>query len=49
MSCSMTHRSDADEARVRNPAVSNQALYNWATALPRHACVTEKKVALGVG
>ena len=27
-------RSDADEARTRDPAVSSQALYHWATALP---------------
>ena len=27
-------RSDAGEARTRNPSVSSQALYNWAIALP---------------
>ena len=27
-------RSDASEARARNPSVSSQALYHWATALP---------------
>ena len=28
-------RSDAGEARTRDPSVSSQALYNWATALPK--------------
>ena len=28
-------RSDADEARTWGPSVSNQALYQWATALPK--------------
>ena len=28
-------RSDAVEARTRGPPVSSQALYHWATALPR--------------
>ena len=28
-------RSDASEARTRGPSVSSQALYHWATALPR--------------
>ena len=27
--------SDAGEARTRGPSVSSQALYHWATALPR--------------
>ena len=27
-------RSDAGEAQTRNPSVSSQALYHWATALP---------------
>ena len=27
-------RSDAGEARTRDPLVSIQALYHWATALP---------------
>ena len=27
-------RSDAGEARTRDPSVSSQALYHWATALP---------------
>ena len=29
-------RSDAGEARTRGPSVSSQALYHWATALPRN-------------
>ena len=29
-------RSDAVEARTRGPSVSSQALYHWATALPRY-------------
>ena len=39
-------RSDAGEARTRGPSVSSQALYYWATALPRvvslgrgHGCI----------
>ena len=32
-SSSMTHRSDACEARTRGTSVSSQALYHWATAL----------------
>ena len=28
-------RSDAGEARTRGPLVSSQALYHWATALPK--------------
>ena len=28
-------RCDASEARTRGPSVSSQALYHWATALPR--------------
>ena len=28
-------RSDAGEAQTRGPSVSSQALYHWATALPR--------------
>ena len=28
-------RSDAGEARTRGPSVSSQALYHWATALPK--------------
>ena len=28
-------RSDNGEARTRGPSVSSQALYHWATALPR--------------
>ena len=28
-------RSDAGEARTRGPSVSSQALYHYATALPR--------------
>ena len=28
-------RSDAGEARTRGTSVSSQALYHWATALPR--------------
>ena len=27
--------SDAGEARTRGPSVSSQALYHWATALPK--------------
>ena len=27
-------RSDAGEARTRDPLISSQALYHWATALP---------------
>ena len=30
----MTQHSDAGEAQTRNPLVSSQALYHWATALP---------------
>ena len=28
-------RSDAGAARTRGPSVSSQALYRWATALPK--------------
>ena len=28
--------SDAGEAQTRDPSVSSQALYLWATALPNH-------------
>ena len=28
-------RSDACEARTSGPSVSSQALYHWATALPK--------------
>ena len=27
-------RSDAGEAQTRDPSVSSQAFYHWATALP---------------
>ena len=39
MSCSRTTKSDADEARTRDPSVSSQALYHGATALPFFLCV----------
>ena len=29
-------RSDAGETRTRGPSVSSQALYHWATALPKN-------------
>ena len=29
-------RSDTGEARARGPLVSSQALYHWATALPKY-------------
>ena len=29
-------RSDAGEAWTRGPSVSSQALYHWATALPKN-------------
>ena len=32
-------RSDAGEARTRGPSVSSQALYHWATALPKEVKV----------
>ena len=32
-------RSDAGEARTRYPSVSSQALYHWATALPKKKLV----------
>ena len=31
-----TQRSDACEARTRGPSVSSQALFHWATALPKN-------------
>ena len=31
----MTQRSDAGEALTRGSLVSSQALYHWATAVPR--------------
>ena len=37
VSCSRTQHSDAGEARTRGPSVSSQALYHWATALPRRS------------
>ena len=37
-----TQRSDAGEARTRSPSVSSQALYHWATALPRYVIVATK-------
>ena len=30
-----SQRSDTGQARTRGPSVSSQALYHWATALPR--------------
>ena len=36
-------RSDAGEARTRGPSVSSQALYHWATALPKCPYVLYKK------
>ena len=33
LSCFRTQRRASGEARSRNPSVSSQALYNWATAL----------------
>ena len=38
-----TH-SDAGEARTRGPSVSSQALYHWATALPRVQVRLSKQV-----
>ena len=35
-------RSDAGEARTRSPSVSRQALFNWATALPKPIQVNGK-------
>ena len=35
-------RSDAGEARTRGLSVSSQALYHWATALPRVEPVLSK-------
>ena len=32
-------RSDAGEASTRGLSVSSQALYHWATALPKHFLV----------
>ena len=32
-------RSDAGEARTRSPSVSSQALYHWATALPKERVI----------
>ena len=34
VSCSRTQDNDAGETRSRNPSVSCQALFQWATALP---------------
>ena len=31
-------RSDAGETWTRDPSVSSQALYHWATALPSTGC-----------
>ena len=36
-------RSDAGEARTRDPSVSSQALYHLATALPTMNGVTESQ------
>ena len=36
-------RSDACEARTRGPSVSSQALYHWATALPKKKKKKKKK------
>ena len=30
----MTQRSDAGEAKTRNPSIPRQAVFNWATELP---------------
>ena len=35
-------RSDAGEARTRYPSVSSQALYHWATALPKYFSLLPK-------
>ena len=34
-------RSDAGETRTRGPSVSSQALYHWATALPKKLGMTK--------
>ena len=34
----MTQRSDAGEARTRNPSVSSLVLYHWDTELPTFQC-----------
>ena len=36
-------RSDAGEARAHGPAVSSQALYHWAIALPIKTYVYREK------
>ena len=41
-------RSDAGKARTRDPSVSSQALYHWATALPDISVVYWLKAAYSV-
>ena len=38
--------SEASEARTRNPSVSSQALYHWATVLPNYDVFLSLKVVL---
>ena len=43
-------RSDVGEARTSRPSVSSQALYHWATALPKSNIIiivmnTDKKIS----
>ena len=42
-------RSDAREARTRGSLVSSQALYHWATALPRGICYISKSLNVNIG
>ena len=37
-------RSDNGEAQTRGPSVSSQALYHWATALPRKVTLKLSKI-----
>ena len=39
-------RSDAGEAQTHGLSVSSQALYHWATALPRFVGVLNRKVEM---
>ena len=36
-------RNDAGEAQTRGPSVSSQALYHWATALPKTSLIRHNK------
>ena len=41
VSCSRTQCSDAGEVWIRDPSVTSEALYHWATALPNSCALND--------